>query len=1029
MHNIIHLSDMHFQPEISNNPILDRVESICRAIIANTSATDQNVLVLSGDIANMGQVSEYEACIQFISALHNGLQPYLSNSIQCVIVPGNHDCVLPEQDSVRELILDSIRQGKGMDAKITKACLEPQRNFCDFVKKMEGILPSYSPSEMYSVIPLDHLNLCFALLNTASQCERRDTAGHFVFPVEKLSNLLPAIDKRHFVAVLHHPYNWMEPNCGRALKQVLERSASVILTGHEHINDTYLCEHQPQEQNLYVEGGVLQEIGDPNSSSFNLVRLDVEKSEFHVQIMRWDGTKYTNQKDAPIQQIIKNRTLLTHRFPTTVDMNKILDDPGMAFTHARAPRGVNLSDLYIPRDFNKIEQNKDQQPVGLLKGKQLLNYVLTNKHVLITCSEKGGKTTLAKRLFVDFQNAGKVPLLVSEMQVTTEGHKKIEKQVASFVEQQYGSNAVEGYWQLFPTERALIIDGYDQLGKNSYARDLMIRAFEERYEIIVIICNDDIIISDFASQGSKVKTLWQYNRIDMLEVGHVGRYELVKKWVSLGRDLSDDEDTVYRETVHLDHLVSTILVRNLLPSQPYLILMLLQQLEAGTPSITTSGSYGHLFEFIIKARLLRISRDNAELEGYLTYLSEIAYKLYLENVDNVPESTFQTWHYQYCESYARNLEYDTQLKKLIKEQIVAQKYGQISFRYRYYRCFFLARYIANHIDDDAEARALVEKFAENLHLSDNGDVMMFLCHVSKNRCVVQSIMSVAQKLFADAPSYDLTITPLFGIDDKIGHPRLALTDAPPEENRRRLLEASDDAERGENSPEEKKTSNTITLQVKGTDSKDYIDLAVQFNSAFKTVQIIGQIVRNFYGSLKAEEQKELIHTSYALGLRILGRIFNLLSDTEGLKEQFSAILKTRYPNMSEADENEQISRFTYSLSLGIAIGVVKHISNSVGLAQLNITFDRIMRDIPNQSYSIIDLSVRLDHFDQYPLTELLKVMKSVHNKYFAMGLIRFLVWHHFFLFPEDYRLVQKVCSELKIELPPDKFLNPLTKKQ
>ena len=93
------------------------------------------------------------------------------------------------------------------------------------------------------------------------------------------------------------------------------------------------------------------------------------------------------------------------------------------------------------------------------------------------------------------------------------------------------------------------------------------------------------------------------------------------------------------------------------------------------------------------------------------------------------------------------------------------------------------------------------------------------------------------------------------------------------------------------------------------------------------------------------------------------------------------------------------------------------------------TLAEVLGGDENKSIKIIDLSIRLDHFDHFPRSQIEEVAREFSNNYFAMSLIRVMVWHHLYLFPVDYRHKQFACEKLHISLESQaKLLAPETKK-
>jgi hypothetical protein len=105
--------------------------------------------------------------------------------------------------------------------------------------------------------------------------------------------------------------------------------------------------------------------------------------------------------------------------------------------------------------------------------------------------------------------------------------------------------------------------------------------------------------------------------------------------------------------------------------------------------------------------------------------------------------------------------------------------------------------------------------------------------------------------------------PEFLSNPPINAPQLALDSSPPEERRRELLARKDEFELAQYDQEKNGPANEETESL-----DEDLQKHLQINVAFKTIQILGQILRNYYGSMKGDKKLELVKECYSLGLRV-----------------------------------------------------------------------------------------------------------------------------------------------------------------
>lgn len=107
---IIHLSDIHLSS--NRDWIVSRAKHFVAASKSVINECQKVIVVISGDIANTGQVKEYQAASNFLQNIEAGLKMENAElgNFEYIMVPGNHDCDLPDNaDPIRNTIVDSIK--------------------------------------------------------------------------------------------------------------------------------------------------------------------------------------------------------------------------------------------------------------------------------------------------------------------------------------------------------------------------------------------------------------------------------------------------------------------------------------------------------------------------------------------------------------------------------------------------------------------------------------------------------------------------------------------------------------------------------------------------------------------------------------------------------------------------------------------------------------------------------------------------------------------------------------------------------
>ncbi len=124
----------------------------------------------------------------------------------------------------------------------------------------------------------------------------------------------------------------------------VESSSDVVLTGHEHKEDLYQKIRDNAGAVHYIEGGVLQERGSPESS-FNVVVIDLVAKQFESSTHVWDGGAYISQTGRS-HTFVRNLLINKKHFQINEDYFRYLNETEIPIKHPRKQE-VTLDDLFV----------------------------------------------------------------------------------------------------------------------------------------------------------------------------------------------------------------------------------------------------------------------------------------------------------------------------------------------------------------------------------------------------------------------------------------------------------------------------------------------------------------------------------------------------------------------------------------------------------------------------------------------------------------------------------------------------------
>ncbi|OGR29250.1 MAG: hypothetical protein A2139_06840, partial [Desulfobacca sp. RBG_16_60_12] len=795
------------------------------------------------------------------------------------------------------------------------------------------------------------------------------------------------------------------------LRRKLEASSDIILTGHEHEPGAFTVSLGRQSQIEYIEGGLLQDSEEPLHSSFNVILVDPKKQELEIHSFQWsDSGIYEHSSPSTTIPYLRNSLRTRNQYALSQLFEEELVDPGANYTH-RGKEAITLDDIFVPPDLRHFPDGGEANPRIIKEGPA--SFLLGTHHTIIFGPDKSGKSTLAKTLFRDLRNRGLVPLLLSGHDFKRPLERTTQSTITDVFSIQYATPSYEQFAQLPREQRVTIVDDFHAMPLNTRGRDRVLAELETMFGCVILLADDPARFDDLVERDEAFR-LWRYATCEILPLGHLKRSDLIKRWYFLGRSLSHDERELLRESQEAERLISDLIGRALIPAYPLFVLVLLQQLEAHkrVDVTSTSGSFGYLYEALLTAALARASQLRLDLETQYTYLSELANLLFTDRLSRLSLGGIRAWHENFCRNYARHLDLDSLLLSFSSAGILTTREGYVAFKYPYLYYYFLGRYFNDHLGTEA-VRQSVREMAHRLHHEESANVLVILSYLSKDPFVIATVLESAAEIFPSEHEFDVVEGSSFLAALAAEIPKLVLASGDPETRRRNLLADKDDKELVPSTEE----------AAGGTDSEATSDEEVQglleVNVAFKTIQILGQVLRNYHGSLPATDKLTIARALYSLGFRLMNFFFSGIEENKEPIVQFLYdLIHERHTAWSEERIKARVGNLLFNLAEGIAFVVTKHIADSCGDEALDLTYAQLLETTSNSSYKLVDMAIHVYHFKGFPQDELLDLYAEYNDMPFPAELVRHLAWYYFYLHSVRFDIVQRVCARMEIHIHP-----------
>lgn len=1001
---LLHISDIHIKSK--GDFILSRADQIAGAMSSLDSEIAGCVVVVTGDVAFSGQKDEYALAEEFLSKLKACLIKTVQvPEVHIVMAPGNHDCDFSSANQVREILISSLANGSvsAVSDELAAQSLAVQTNYWEFASRMTGReVERATNNQLCQITRLDicSKHITFNAYNTAWMSQLHESQGRLQFPIKFIpdedtaSNLV--------ISIFHHPYNWLESNNAREFRTHIERNSDLILTGHEHESAQYLKTNRATgNTNEYIEGAVLQD-SKTQESGFNAVLIDIEQEAQKFFEASWNGKLYDVEAiHATWQTFQRNKNRTRNEFVISSAWISYLTNPGAGFTNSRKEH-LELEDIFVEPNLRELTRiDNFSQVIQLpVRGDQFWRKVMDTPHLAILGGESAGKTTLGKSLFSKFHSAGFVPTTISGADLKDCDNDKIQKQIAKLVESQYSTTTVERYRQLDPDKRVLLIDNYHLIPLNNKGSSELFKHLKKFFGRIVLLTHDLSKVDELAVDPGSHNPLASFIQFELQEFGNQLREELIERWFSVGQEYSISTEQLESQVIETKRVMDAMLGRNLLPAYPIFILIILQQIEAQTNLATSSGALGYLYEHLITTSLAKTAK-RLDLDTAHAYLSEVANHMFNLRTYRLSEPQMQEVHQKYCEDFTMSIRFDQIEKALQEADLIACGGGLYSFKYKYCYYYFAAKHLMGRLST-VEGKEQLRRLAENVHKEEFANILIFLAYLSKDPIIIEEMLRASRSVYPSEQlcDFDEQLKFVTALNDSV--PKAVLVDKDARLARKEINETMDEIDAQMPQPSE--------------DDDDLND-ALRVNVAFKTIQILGQILKNHPGSIKGPIKVEVAEECYLLGLRALHALYGILEQHRDEMIDFIA----HQMECFEEDPDQRLrkaKRFVSMLVEGSAMAFIKKISSSIGTEALRQTYEELVAKHDRLAFRIIDLSVKLDHFERFPSDELDNLIDEVNkdNNMFASLLLKHLTVDHFYRYTIPRTTKQRYCEKLGIEL-------------
>jgi len=649
-----------------------------------------------------------------------------------------------------------------------------------------------------------------------------------------------------------------------------------------------------------------------------------------------------------------------------------------------------LDDLFVFPNLNRDKAPFEREKVGLdyfLDGK--------TKSILMIGSEFSGKTAFARWLFLKLREKFNTILLdggTIHKTLNFDDHVKKE-----FAKQMTGDF---NCWKSTKNKVAIIDDYQHKISPN------IIDYLDQNYVMSIIFLSEEEFYLYFKDDPN----FSAYSKISLVQFTLVQQEELIRKWLSLNQksSLLDVDDLAVDK---LEERVNNIVMGNrIVPRYPFFILSILQAFEAFMPGDYQITAYGHCYQALVTAILVKKSVKYEDIDTSFNYLKNLSFAIYKNERNGTPfsQDIYGLFREEYktkyiiTDSLVHKIENDDYPLLSIKKDVVA-------FRYSYLYYFFLGMYVAASEDD-----VLISSLCKDIHRRENAFILIFTIHHTQNKKLLDTIRLHCIYSFEKVVPATLTVEETQFMTDVMSElPQSIISSRDTLKNRREEREKRDLAIEHEESNKE--------------NDDNYVDV-MEINKGIKILDVLGQILKNRAGSFERSEVLDILDEAINLGLRILNLFLGECRKPE-FKEWLSKSLEDaereleRNKNRKFDDQQRKIfiektiQLFGYLMTIGMLNRISYSICSEKLITSLAILSDRVK----TPAYEMIDFLVSLSQKGIDP--DIVISLKTEFNRsknYWAEKTLSYYVQNYLNTHNVKFQERQRITSALNIKYLPNK---------
>ena len=648
-----------------------------------------------------------------------------------------------------------------------------------------------------------------------------------------------------------------------------------------------------------------------------------------------------------------------------------------------------LEDIFVYPHVKSLEDGEIIDSIDIWRS---------DKKITFVGSEYSGKTSLCKKITLDLLEEGYGLIKIN-------GRDLKEVSAEKFFEKQKKKG--EFFQEKIPNgKKALIVDDIQDISLNDKYLEVCISSSIKFYDIVIFFCSErDYFSNSIYSEHTEIEGY----RIQ--DFGYVKRDELYSKWLSVGNpSIYTINNNEYHERVdNLTGHVESVIRNNVVDAKPIFILTILQTRENFSTRNYTMTSLGECYRVLLYS-LLSKQVNHESFDSVISFLSYLSFRLLKVDKDSFSESDFNLWFKEYSEKFITI----SNIKDiLINSHIIYMDYeNTYRFNQQYVFYYCAGKHIADNYGD---MKNVVEDICQNLNNEKKASVLIFLVHHARNTDLVDNIILYSSDLLSDLEEFDITSDNKF-FQNFLKDYTLSYNGDSTTKKRQELLRSKDRVSHEKDAVEEMTIQATQSMEPHISDDLEVakqLRLLDEAGSALRSIEVIGQVLKNRFGSLPTSQIEYAIEQCNTLGFKIVRFFVDSIIMTE---DEFVSLLTNlimENESLTILEAQEKAKTYVRLIAFNLSYFIVDLVAKSISQKQIEKFIDVSSESM---SHKLINLAVKLKLHPKLLPKDYIQSITNETNSAFFKKLINQIVHNHLYLYELTYQDLQWVSDKLNINV-------------